>query len=466
MGRADEATGVSSFREALLKSEERRAAVVILVVGLIALSIVFASVTRDASGALRMVGAVAGLSLVGLELGSLAWARTARRRGTMLPRWFGPAGVTLECLVPTAVLLVHIRLGTLPAYTVLTAPPILAYGLLITITTLRLRPALCVWAGVVSAVGYVGVHLWVSQVLRSAPPMGGWPRVAYWMAPLLVLATGLASAWVAWEIRSHMEAALREASSRAKAERLEHDLSIARSIQQSLLPSSSPMVAGFEIAAWNRPADQTGGDYYDWQRLHDGRWLITLADVSGHGIGPALVTAACRAYVRATTALHSDLGALATRINQLLAEDLPEGRFVTMVGVLIDPADGRVALLSAGHGPIVLYLGASREVRDIQPHALPLAVVADERFGPAQALDLSPGDMLALVTDGFVEWSRVGKEGKREEFGMVRLRASLVRHGVCGAQELIHRVAGDLAAFAGTQPQQDDLTMVVIRRTA
>jgi len=67
---------------------------------------------------------------------------------------------------------------------------------------------------------------------------------------------------------------------------LEHDLSVARSIQQSLLPSTTPEIAGFQIAGWNQPADQTGGDYYDWQVLPNGKVVVALADVTGHGIGP------------------------------------------------------------------------------------------------------------------------------------------------------------------------------------
>src|SRR6185369_6085789 len=113
---------------------------------------------------------------------------------------------------------------------------------------------------------------------------------------------------------------------------------VARSIQQALIPHAGPSIPGFDIAGWNRPADQTGGDYYDWQMLPDGNWIVTLADVSGHGIGPALVTAACRAYVRASSFYNSDLSSLAGRMNRLLAEDLPEGRFVTMVSVIIDRA--------------------------------------------------------------------------------------------------------------------------------
>src|SRR5205814_6172642 len=105
---------------------------------------------------------------------------------------------------------------------------------------------------------------------------------------------------IAGEIRKQVEAALREAATRRQLESVEHDLALARSIQQSLLPNMTPEIEGFEIAGWNQPADQTGGDYYDWQVLPNGTVVAELADVTGHGIGPALLAAVCRAYARAS----------------------------------------------------------------------------------------------------------------------------------------------------------------------
>lgn len=84
------------------------------------------------------------------------------------------------------------------------------------------------------------------------------------------------------EIRKHVEAALREAELQRQVERLNHDLEVARSIQQSLLPTTMPHLEGFNIAGWNQPADQTGGDYFDWYLLPDEKVLVALADVTGH----------------------------------------------------------------------------------------------------------------------------------------------------------------------------------------
>jgi serine phosphatase RsbU (regulator of sigma subunit) len=168
---------------------------------------------------------------------------------------------------------------------------------------------------------------------------------------------------VSREIRKHVREAAEEAAAHERAEvqvsRMEHDLSIARDIQAGLLPRNPPEIDGFDIAGMNRPADQTGGDYYDWQELPDGRLAVVLADVSGHGIGPALVMAVCRAYARSTAPTSPDPAGLVTRLNQLIHGDLPGDRFITFVVAVLDP-NGTVQLVSAGHGPTLLYRAGSK----------------------------------------------------------------------------------------------------------
>lgn len=99
-----------------------------------------------------------------------------------------------------------------------------------------------------------------------------------------------------------------------------------------------------------------GGDYYDWQPLPDGKILLALADVTGHGIGPALLAAVCRAYARTNFAADNGLLSAMTRINASLSADLREGRFVTFVAAICTPGKSGVELLSAGHGPLFLYM--------------------------------------------------------------------------------------------------------------
>ena len=125
---------------------------------------------------------------------------------------------------------------------------------------------------------------------------------------------------------------------RAARRKMEEDLELARDIQRGLLPTTTPAIPGFEICGWNLAADQTGGDFFDWLELNDGRTIFTLADVAGHGIGPALIVAVCRAYMRASaSASRVELADAVRRVNDLMHADMPAGRFVTAAVGIIDP---------------------------------------------------------------------------------------------------------------------------------
>lgn len=447
----------------MLSSERTRALAVIAVASFFTIFLIFRAGGVDHR--LRS-SAIVGLSvLVALQVVVLALIRRARAKDATLPVWFVVLSVVIESAIPTAMIATNIARGVVPPYAALVAPPIFLYGVLMSLTTLRLVPMLCVLSGVLVASGHVAILSYVTHRLGIQTPTTGLPREAYYVMPLMIVVSGLAAAWVAHELRRHIESALRESETRRHMDRLEHDLDTARSIQRALLPKCDPEIPGFDIAAWNSPADQTGGDYYDWQLLPDGVWLVSVADVCGHGVGPALVTAACRAYVRASVQHHADLGDLTTHVNRLLAADLPEGKFVTMVSALVRPRDGAVTLLSAGHGPIALYRHASGNVEDILPRDLPLAVLPDATFGPAIPFHMQPGDVLALVTDGLVEWTRRAEGARPEQFGLARLRDALRRHASLDAHAMIRAITAEVAAFANPTPQQDDVTIAIIRRS-
>jgi serine phosphatase RsbU (regulator of sigma subunit) len=277
----------------------------------------------------------------------------------------------------------------------------------------------------------------------------------------LILAGGLVSAIVAAQIRKHVFAALRQVELQRELERVNHDLDIARSIQQGLLPSRSPGLSEFEVAGWNQPAEQTGGDYFDWQQLPDGRLAISLGDATGHGIGPALVTASCRAYARASV-LSGNTDGLLDNLNRLLAEDLPGNRFVTFAVLFLDPVGSRVKVLSAGHGPILWYRYAADRVENLEAQGIPLGMMATVKYDHAAEVHLATGDLLALVTDGFYEWEN--PDG--EEFGLARLEAVIRAARDCTAQEVIARLRSAVASFCRGTEQKDDLTAVIHRRKA
>jgi serine phosphatase RsbU (regulator of sigma subunit) len=454
--------GSRALRDASLKSESRRAYVLILVIVLIAGMLWLRGVSGGRPAELTAYSGMA--FLVTLQLCVLKFIHWARARDRGLPTWFMAITVVMENLPVAGAMMANITQGALPPYAALTGGPLLFLGILMALTTLRLRPWLCILQGILASGSYAAALAYVTYGLGITTPTTGLPWIFYANTVGLLFIASLACAFVAHEIRGHVEAALAEAETRRQKDRMERDLVVASSIQRALLPRSVPNIPGFDIAGWNRPAEQTGGDYYDWQRLPDGKWIVTVADVSGHGVGPALVTAACRAYVRSSSDHDGDLALLSSRVNRLLAQDLPDGRFVTMASAMINSTDTPVALLSAGHGPIVHYVRSTGTAREIMPQGMPLAVEPDGDFGPVMSIPMAAGDVLALVTDGFVEWARSDENGHHEQFGTSRLRAAVARHAHLPAAQIIEAITRDVTAFTHPTPQQDDLTMVIIRR--
>ncbi len=241
--------------------------------------------------------------------------------------------------------------------------------------------------------------------------------------------------------------------------RFERDLEVAKKIQQGLMPRKAPKLDGLEVAGWNLPADETGGDFFDLQALDDGLLALTVADVAGHGIGPALLVAECRAFIRATLAQTREPAKLVELVDILLAEDLPDDRFITLFFALYNPATGQLHYNSAGHGPTLLYHHETRTVEELPPHGCPLGV-APELPKDETSVEMKPGDILAIFTDGFMEWA----DGAEVQFGNDRLGAALARHRDLPASKIIAAIHADLLAFTNGTPQPDDLTAVILKR--
>ncbi len=246
----------------------------------------------------------------------------------------------------------------------------------------------------------------------------------------------------------------------AQKQKLEHDLAIARDIQRSLLPKQNPSVDGFDIAGWNRPADDTGGDCYDFITLPDGRLGLLIADATGHGIGPALIAAELRALLRAAAVTTDDLSTMIARCNDQLAVDLDSGRFVTTFFGILDPSHARIDYVSGGHGPLLLYRRTDASRHILRATVIPLGILPDIDTSPAPPLLLQPGDVFLLVTDGFFEWAN--RSG--EEFGVDRLFDILHDNPSRGAADLIAIMHKAVTDFGRGTPQDDDLTAIVVRR--
>lgn len=206
--------------------------------------------------------------------------------------------------------------------------------------------------------------------------------------------------------------------------------------------------------------EQAGGDYYDWQALPDGRILVALADVTGHGIGPALLASVCRAYSRATFGQHKGFLESMERINSPISGDVGEGRFITFVAAIVGPESAKLELLSAGHAPLFIYWLRHDRFDKMEAQGLPLGISPEFQSEPPQLLPFDSGDLLVLTTDGFFEWAN----GSEELFGTERLENSVRANRDKPAAEIISNLYQDVLNFAGGTAQKDDLTAIVIKR--
>ena len=237
------------------------------------------------------------------------------------------------------------------------------------------------------------------------------------------------------------------------------ELAIAKMIQQRLLPAAAPPVPGYDIAGWNQPAAETGGDFYDFLPLPEGRLALAVADATGHGVGPALMTTSCRAFTRAVFTDTTDVANALPRINKLLAADMTRGNFVTAFLGVLDPAAHRLTYLAAGQGPVFVYR-ADGSVAMLDIHGPPLGLFADLEYDPPGTVTFEPNDVVVLMTDGFYEWSNPTKE----RFGVQRMQDVIRAALGLSATELIRAAYGAAMSFACGTTQQDDLTAVIVKR--
>lgn len=451
----------AAFQQALMRSEKRRILVVIAFV--VVFTFLIAIRVFVYGSAMNPWSMFAAILLVGYELVVLRVVDQALRKGTDLPTGLWAFSIILESSFPAVgiAFLASPRLEA--AYRPLATPWVLAFFPFLILSVLRLNPRVCRAAGIAAMLTYMAAayhHGWRPDLHDLSNHSVTQTAVGFYS--LILLASGFIAGAVAAEIRKYVVAALHEAETQRQLEQVQHDLKVARSIQQSLLPRIRPSIAGFEIAGWNQSADETGGDFFDWRQLPDGRLVVTLADVTGHGIGSALLASVCRAYSRASFDARDSLTSTMQHINRSFGEDLTQGRFATFVAAVCKAGEDQVELLSAGHGPLFIYSAATDKFQKFNAQALPLGIEPDLISDAPVILNLQPGDLVLLITDGFFEW----ENSSAEQFGVERMAEVVRKSSRLGPEEIIAELYQAVLAFANGTQQKDDLTAVVIKRTA
>lgn len=244
-----------------------------------------------------------------------------------------------------------------------------------------------------------------------------------------------------------------------EGEKMRQELEMARIVQMSTLPSRMPEVAGYDAFGMCRPAGLTGGDTFDLARIEQGL-LVVLGDATGHGIAPALSVTQMQAMLRVAFRLGASLETAFTQVNNQLADTLPDDRFITAFIGLLDADTHRLRFHSGGQGPILHYQAATGACARHKPTSFPLAAMPLTTLRPAVTLEMQPGDVLVLLSDGIYEYASAGGE----EFGEERVREVVAAHHAGTAEALCGALLAAVKAFAKGAPQEDDMTLVLVRR--
>ena len=252
-------------------------------------------------------------------------------------------------------------------------------------------------------------------------------------------------------------------SEASEKRRIDRDLDVARDIQRILLPNSAPEFEGFEIAGLNIPASRVSGDYYDYIPVGDQRLGIAIADVSGKGVAASLIMAMCRSVLRSVASSSESAAAVLQAVNRQLYPDIREDMFISMAYLIADKSGNELVLSRAGHDAPLQYRVSDCSVVKINPPGMALGIDSGSVFNRVTGdcrVRLEAGDCLILYTDGVTE----ALDANGLEFGMSKLIEAIKASAADGAPAILNRVTSDLKTFVGNYPQNDDITLIAIRK--
>ncbi|HXM11938.1 MAG TPA: GAF domain-containing SpoIIE family protein phosphatase [Terriglobales bacterium] len=254
---------------------------------------------------------------------------------------------------------------------------------------------------------------------------------------------------------THIAVALHNArrfgNERDQRERMSREAEEAQAIQQALLPRSSPLIPGFRVSGLSIPAGSVGGDWYDFIPLADGRWGLVLADVSGKGTAAALLMSATRGMLRSLAQTGSGPAEVLTRLNNMMIEDFPSGRFVTMVYAELDPSSRVLRIANAGHlAPLLIEPSGHRWIN--HEHGLPLGI-SSSKFSETEVM-LGERSRIAFYSDGITE----AEIESGEEYGAQRLLAQMQSLDLS-----LDGLLADVRKFANGTGLRDDATAILVQ---
>jgi sigma-B regulation protein RsbU (phosphoserine phosphatase) len=245
----------------------------------------------------------------------------------------------------------------------------------------------------------------------------------------------------------------------AERRRLEEELKLARQIQVALLPSKLPEVEGYELWGGNVPSRGVSGDYFKIEQRSEGSELVfVIADVSGKGIAASLLTASLEALSAGPIEVGQDPAEICTKVGRRLYQRTPPAKYATMILGILDRESGKLRYTNGGHNP-ALVVRSTGEHEELKPTGMPVGLMPNAQYTQA-SVELGPGDLLVLYTDGITE----AANPEDDEYGIERLAEVCKQHREAKLDDLAAAIEQNLDDFTQGVPYADDRTFVLTRR--
>jgi stage II sporulation SpoE-like protein len=357
----------------------------------------------------------------------------------------------VEGLLPVAAMAMFMDVSDNP-YVVLLSPAYPFILIIISASALRLTPYLTLITGLISSVCYAILTIRVLY-FDGFEYLNPHPNNLYLFMSMMLFVAAIVMYFITVELRSYVDVAVEDMA-------LQDELELASEVQKNLLPSPLPELEGYDVAAFSTPAKHAGGDYYDLVIPDSKQAIFMLADVAGHGIGPALLTVSSRAYFRAILGEHQKISEIIERVNQLMACDLRAGQFVTLTALVLCMNTHTAKYFSAGHGPTLVVRKKEGTVERMEAQSIPLGIDVPLKMDPPIKFSLSEGDIVAMFSDGCYE----GKNDEDEAFGIERVVGLIKENQDKPVDEIITLLQETITSFTGRKSQADDMTMLLLKR--
>ena len=247
-------------------------------------------------------------------------------------------------------------------------------------------------------------------------------------------------------------------------QRIQRELQVAQEIQQMLLPTDFPNVVGYDITSYYQAAKEVGGDLFDFVEVDDHTIGVCVADVSGKGVPGSMVMTMIRTALRLEARGNKNPSEVLSKVNEFVTDDIRKGMFVTAFYIILDSRERMISFASAGHNPMILFRGKSKETFYLNPPGFPVGITLPDihlfqNTIRSDRIRLHPDDILICYTDGITE----AMNHQRELYGDERLLAAVRKYGQLDVVEFVNKIKEDITNFSGGYEQNDDITLVAVK---